>query len=382
MFQTEKGVHQAMEQAMVRTLYREWDQVVWGLGKKDPALASGMKRPGIIISDMERLLGKWDPSRHEISLSRELVVTGRWDSIVEVFRHEIAHQAASTLPAASGQSPHGPLFRGCCELVGANPRASGTYQTLEERVWGNADDGPDRLMLKVKKLMSLASSDNRNEAENAAAKAGELIAKYNMDIIDGDRDRQFESIIITPPALKRSQAESLMVSLLSSFYFVRPVWIPVYIPASDKMGKALEISGTPENLKIADYVFHYVLGHAARRWERYRKQHPSCRSRSGYMTGVVSGFRQKLEEGRRASEAVSGSGVGASSQVMVREDHRLVRYFHRRYPALQTTRVHAVSSSRAAFQSGLSEGRHLIVAKGISDTGAGAERFLLPDDRA
>lgn len=362
MDKTAGGITQELEQAMVSMLYHEWDHVVWGLRLREPAVAARLTRPAIVIQDMKGTLGKWNPFLEEIVMQRELLHNGRWDSICEVLRHEIAHQLAATFPEYANDKPHGRLFFACCGAVGANPEASGTYKTLEERVWGDGASENDRIMIKVKKLMGLATSKNRHEAESAAAKAGELIAKYNLESIKSNEKRQFVSIIITKASLKRTQAESLASTILSRHYFVKPVWVPIYVPEKNKMGLVLEISGTPSNVRIADYVFAFVINYALGSWQEYRRSNPACRSKSGHMTGVVRGFMEKLDKGKQELCRKDYQGMG---ELMVLEDGQLSAYFGHRYPRLKNLSMSHSSSSHDAYNSGLAKGRDLIVSKAI-----------------
>lgn len=371
---TRGGISQELEQGILAMLYHEWEQVVWGLNLREPKLAARLKRPGILISDMKSSLGQWDAFLGEISLGRELVKKGRWDSVCEVLRHEMAHQLASTFADYGNETPHGRRFVACCVAIGANPKASGTYKSLEERVWGAVASENDRIMLKVKKLMSLASSRNRHEAELAAAKAGELIARYNLESIKSKEKRNFESIIITPPSLKRTQAESLAASILDAHYFVKPVWIPVYLPDRRKMGKALEISGTPTNVRIADYVFAFVLNYASKSWQHYKAANPSCRARSGYMTGVILGFRQKLDQGLKPRCTSEDEGRGQA--LVIVKDGQLAAYVDQRYPGVKRSSMVHASTSREAYSDGLEKGKDLVVSKAIASRGGNSGKLL------
>ncbi len=367
-------IRESLEQAVIKKLYFEWDQVVWGLGLRDAKLAAGLSRPGILITDMKKNLGEWDARSLEIRLSRQFVQKARWDSILEVLWHEIAHQLAATFPEYRLQTAHGSLFIECCRILGANPKASGTYKTLEQRVFEDGANDNDRIMIKVKKLMNLASSANCHEAELAAAKAGQLIARYNIDEIGKDRKRDFESIIISDPTLKRSQAESLGATLLKKHYFVKPVWIPIYIPEKEKMGRALEISGTATNIKIADYVFSYILNYAKKSWLFYKNDNPTCRARSGYMTGVVLGFLEKLDMQQKQMMEPAEKTMGKA--LVAQEDKRLARYFYGRHVNIKKTRISHQTSSRDAYDSGKKQGKQLVVAKAISSEGKPSGRVL------
>ncbi|ACN16829.1 hypothetical protein HRM2_37710 [Desulforapulum autotrophicum HRM2] len=369
-------INQALERAILEKLYQEWRISVLNLGRRNPSFAPRMERPRIIISDMEQTLGLWDPLLREIRMARHLVRDGRWDSVVEVLHHEMAHQLASTLPGYPNETAHGPLFVECCRMFGANPRASGGYRTLEQRIWGVEGGEDDRIMIKVKKLMALAASKNPHEAALAAAKAGELIARYNIDAIRSNEQRDFESIIITDAVLKRTQPEIIGATILDHHYFVQPVWIPVYVPGKEKMGTALEISGTPSNLKIADYVFAFVLGYAQKSWLDYKAKNPSCRSRSGYMTGVVHGFSQTLDRRREALTRQESPLPGNAPAVV--KDLQLDAYVGGRYPGLRTVGVSHGSRSRDAYSSGLSKGRDLVLSKAVTTKGVNSGRCIGP----
>jgi len=369
-----ENIREDLERGIIKKLHHAWDSIHWDIERRNKEASIRITRPSIVLSDMKACLGQWVPEYMEIRLSRALVLNGRWDSVCEVLRHEMAHQLAATFPEYKDQPSHGRLFRECCKAVNANPAASGSYETLGQRVFGNKESENDKIMGKVKKLMNLASSANRHEAEAAAAKAGEFIRRYNIDLIKQDKKRHFESIIITEPVLKRSQAQLLTATILSSFYFVTPIWLSTYIPEKYKTGQVLEITGTLTNIRIADYVFHYVLGYAERCWQEYKLENPGCRSRSGYMTGIVNGFREKLKKQQQAGiieESGRSKDMGTHKsqnghELSVIEDKQLITYFHERYPSVVISRAHYSSTSASAYNAGKSRGRDLTISKGIS----------------
>jgi predicted SprT family Zn-dependent metalloprotease len=370
------NIREKIERGIIEKLKYAWESICECLEKRNHDLALRINLPSIVLTDIKTCLGQWNNEYYEIRLSRQLVFNGRWDSVCEVLRHEMAHQLAATFPEYKKQPPHGKIFIECCKAVNANPKASGSYETLEQRVFGNKENENDKIIIKVKKLMNLASSDNGHEAEAAAAKAGEFIRRYNIDLIKQDKKRGFESIIITDTVLKRSQAQMLIAPILEDFYFVTPIWLSTYIPEKGKMGKELEISGTLTNLKIADYVFHYVLQYAERSWQKYKLKNPGCRSRSGYMTGIVNGFREKLEEQQALSITKqygqsdrnrSDRQNGFCNTPAVIEDKQLVKYWNERYPSVVTARAYYRSTSISAYNSGKSRGKKLTISKGISN---------------
>ena len=373
-------LREKLEREMLERLQFEWERIRYNLAYTDHELANSLKMPTFVIMDMKSCLGQWVKDVREIRLSRNLLMNGRWDSIVEVLRHEVAHQMAATFPEEQRQSPHGKIFQICCRKIQANPRASGSYRTLEERVWEDAKNEPDKIMGKVKKLMGLAASKNRFEAESAAAKANQLISRYNIDIIHHDKPRDFESILITDPVLKRSQAAMLASVIMEEFYFVQPVWISSFMVQRGRVGYVLEITGTVINIKIADYVFHYILKYAESSWRKYKKEHPGCRSRSGYMTGVVAGFKEQLGSQKRdsmvrAMESPENDTHDPGALVAM-EDKRLQHHFYMRHPRIRMVSTSHSSSSRSAYESGKEQGRHLNVSKAITSHGGNTGRLI------
>lgn len=373
-------LREKLERELLERLQFEWKQSHYDLTYTDQELANRLKMPSFVIMDMTSSLGQWVNDAREIRLSRRFLMNARWDSITEVLRHEMAHQMAATFPEQQHQSSHGEIFQMCCRKIQANPRASGSYRSLEERVWEDARNEPDKIMVKVKKLMGLASSKNRFEAESAAAKANQLISRYNIDIIHHDKPRDFESIIITEPVLKRSQASILGSVILEKFYFVKTIWVSSFMVQRGRVGYVLEITGTVTNIKIADYVFHYILKYAESSWREYKKKHPGCRSRSGYMTGVVAGFKEKLGEQKRNSMARTKGNPGTEAHdpgaLVAMSDKRLQHHFHTRHPRIKMRSMSHSSSSRSAYESGKEQGRHLNVSRAITSQEGNTGQFI------
>jgi hypothetical protein len=379
MKENEGRLREKLEREMVERLQFEWERILYNLEYTDHELAASLKMPSIVLMDMNSCLGQWVEDVREIRLSRTLLMNGRWDSVCEVLRHEVAHQMAATFSEQRLQSPHGEIFQTCCRKIQANPRASGNYRSLEERVWEDARNEPDKIMGKVKKLMGLAASKNRFEAESAAAKANQFISRYNIDMIHHDKPRDFESIFITDAVLKRSQAAILASVIVEKFYFVETVWLTSFMVQRGRVGYMLELTGTVTNIKIADYVFHYILKYAESRWREYKKNHPSCRSRSGYMTGVVAGFKEKLgSQKREFMVRAMGSPDDADDlgALVAVEDKRLQRHFHMRHPRIRVTSMSHSTASRLAYESGKEQGRNLNVSKAIASHGGNRGRLI------
>jgi hypothetical protein len=307
--------------------------------------------------------------RKEISLSRNLVLNHSWDAVLEVFYHEMAHQFAHQVLNAYEETSHGPAFREACHHLRANPEASGEYPPLDERLSESRLSDQDKILMRVKKLLALAQSHNRHEAESAMAKAHELIAKYNIDIIEKNKHRQFLSIFLGRPALRHTRDVYVMANLLESFYFVKCIWIPSYVIEKEKMGRVLEITGTLQNLKIASYVFEVIKNYTESEWKKYNKNRRlNFYRKTDYAVGIIRGFQRKLEQQKHSFNA-SKNNSGSVYALMTLKDPQLESYYHYRYPKTVKTGRGRTNADFNVISDGIKSGKKLVISKGIEESG-------------
>jgi hypothetical protein len=101
---------------------------------------------------------------------------------------------------------------------------------------------------KVQKLMALATSSNKNEAEQAMIKSQQLLLKYNIEskYIDGEDDEKIFLKRIMKQ--KKENAKMRSIATILETFFVNVV----YSRAGDFI--YLEILGNAVNIEIAEYV--------------------------------------------------------------------------------------------------------------------------------
>lgn len=317
------------------------------------------------LREMEDRWGSWSGKKREISLSRSLVLDHPWDAVCEVLLHEMAHQFTEEVFAAHHEPPHGPQFQKACHLLRANPKASGNYKLLDERIVQGSAGGEDRIMIRVKKLMALAGSPNQHEAEAAMGKAHELIARYNLDLLAQEEERNFTSVFVGPPALRHPPEDYALAHLLQDFYFVRGIWISAYVPARGKMGGGLEISGTTQNIKMASYVHDFVGRFIHSQWAAYNRDRGLNRHRqTDFALGIVEGFRSKLETQGKEKEKIP-----ASRALIKMEDPLLKEYLAYKYPRTTSIRRGVSRQDKNVLQDGKRIGKKLVIARGIAEHG-------------
>ena len=354
-------VQEELEHHILHGLSCEWETATWILDKSHRKL---MRKPLFSLRDMKDKLGYWSSERHEICLSKKLVLDHSWDSIREVLLHEMAHQFAVEGFGAHDEPPHGPKFKKACYLLRANPEASGAYMPLDERIFHGSAGPEDRTALRIRKLLALAESRNQHEAEAALAKARELIAGYNIDLLAHDRNRGFVSVFVGRPALRHPREEYHLACLLQDYYFVHGIWVSAYVLNKGKMGRVLELNGTIQNVESAGYVYDFIKHFIDSQWDGYNKNKKLNRFRkTDFAVGIIEGFRSKLEIQKEENKKEDKLGL------MKLADPLLKRFTVYRYPHTVSIRKKAASLDEVVLNDGMSIGRNLVIAKGITEKG-------------
>jgi hypothetical protein len=221
----------------------------------------------------------------------------------------------------------------------------------------------------VHKLLALAQSDNRHEAEAAAAAAQRLMLRHNLEMPEPEGRDAYSFRQLGRITGRVTEWERRLGNILGEHFFVDVIWVPAYLPAQGKRGSVMEAIGTPENLDLAEYVYAFLAQTAERLWLAHKQAEAISGNadRLAYYAGVMSGFAQKLEQQARAHR----------SDGLVWVPHaKLTEYTRKRHPYLRTVK-HQGHRQRDAFQQGQRAGRDVVLHRGIAERGSGGERKLL-----
>jgi hypothetical protein len=365
------NAQQDLERRILHGMSCEWEAARLNL---EPGKRRLISRPLFAIKDLKTQWGNWSRAKREISLRRHLVLNYPWDSIRDVLLHEMAHQIAQQLFGASAQTSHGPAFKQACAILGIDAVASAHYKPLQERLLTDTANHRDRCMIRIKKLLALAESQNRYEAEAAMLKAHELIAKYNVDISNQEDNHDFLSIFIGEPALRHPKEEYFLANLIQDFYFIRGLWVSAYVVEKEKMGRVLEISGSVENIKLAGYVYDFIRHYIDSQWLLYNRTKEFNRyNKSDFAVGVIEGFRSKLTSHTRINRKMK------NYLALVRStDSLLEHYFSHKYPHTVNIRKKVSHQNETILNDGKKLGKQLVITKGVSGRNAGGLRLIGP----
>ena len=354
-----------LTRSILHGLFCEWETSLWVLPKH---YRTRMVPPLFSLKEMQSMWGSWNRVKREITINTRLVFDYSWAAVREVLLHETAHQLKDEVLDVHDEAPHGPAFKRACFLLRANPKASGTYKPLDDRLFDTTHDKEDKILMKVKKLLALSRSQNEHEAEAAMLKARELIEKYNVSLKTRGFNEEFISVFLGKPALRHPREDYHLASLIQHYYYVGGIWVPAFVVEKKKMGRVLEISGRRKNVQLAHYLFDYVRTYIDSAWKRYTKEKRLNRQRkTDFAIGVIEGFRSKLKEADKNPR---------ERALVKHRDPLLDEYMAYKYPSTAKVRRKARVCDRSVLEKGEHLGRKLHIPRGIP-TQKKPAKFLL-----
>jgi predicted SprT family Zn-dependent metalloprotease len=323
-----------------------------------------LEPPSFDLVDARSRLGRWVSEGRVIELARTLLVEHGWGILVEVLKHEMAHQYVDEVLGAPDDASHGPEFKRVCEERGFDARAAGLPRASE------VTDEQARVLDRIAKLLALAESPNEHEAQAAMSAAQRLMLKYNVETVSNGARQSYTYRHLGEPTGRVSEAQRILSALLAEHFFVEVIWVPVWRAAEGKRGTVLEVCGTLENVELAAYV-HTFLGHTAERlWQEHKRRHglPRNGARQSFVAGVMSGFRDKLGRERKNQKSEGLVWLG---------DPELERFFRTRYPHIRHGRYQS-RAAHPAYAHGREAGRSIVLHRGIRAGCSEALPRLLP----
>ena len=281
--------------------------------------------------------------------------TAKTDVIKNILRHELAH-FLTALHYGYDVPAHGWKFKEVCKKYGWGEdvqAAQGDIQSENNEIEG--DIPSEKIITKIKKLMSLAQSDNQHESELATAKANQLLLQHNLKRVthlefEKERNTYVKNILDS----KQINAKmSAIFEILSTFY-VRPIFHQgvgvVYI----------QVIGKRENVELADYVGQFLNRELERLWQiNCKKWHLSGnREKKWFMLGVAKGYKEKIRQYTEPIIKANGKDM-ALLQEDLDESTRLV------HPHLGSVRHSRSNPSTRSGQIGHKAGSNLSINPAI-----------------
>jgi len=351
-----------LESLLVRELSRTWREL------NGSHFRFALTPPVLLLVDADSVFGRWDRTRRTLEMQRTFVRTRPWGEVVEVMKHEMAHQYVNEAMKITDETPHGPAFQQICERLGIDSAASGLPLP------GPSDPERDRIRQRVTDLLALAQSSNRFEAENAASLAQRLMLKHNIAMAERPERRRYGYLQLGIPKGRVQENEHILAAILGEHFFVEAIWVSGFRPEDGKRGHVLELCGSPENLDIASYVHAFMLETSERLWREHaaRTREPRNRERRTFLAGVMEGFRERLAAEKKKSREQGLVWIG---------DADLHRFYRKRHPHVRSVKLSGQRSSEARAR-GREAGRNIVLNRGVKAEPTGGARPALPPKRS
>lgn len=345
-----------LEARALRAIAAAFDVANWNY------IGGALRPPAFALLEGAVTLGTWTPEGRTIGLTRALVFDRPWDEVLEVLKHEMAHQFAHEVLGARDERSHGAGFAFACAKFGIDPSATGPVRPTQ----GPVDPARRKAVERIHKLLALAASPNQNEAEAAMRAARRKMLEHHIDT-PGASPTGYTTRHVGPVKARFHAWEKILGGLLGEHFFVRPIWVKTFVASEGLEGDVLEISGSPEDLEVAEYVHSFLTATGERLWSAHKRaaRITSDRDRLRFLAGVMSGFNAKLVEGRQAEQVAGLVWVG---------DPGLEDYVDQRHPRLRSVGIRV--SGAGGFTEGRSAGRNIVLHKGVPSKGGGGGGLL------
>ncbi len=342
-----------------------------------------LKRPHIHISESKSVYGSWEPVSRTLSISRYLIEEHPWTVVIEVLKHEMAHQYESEI--LKFRPGHGPSFKQACEKLGVHPgfvKARGNISSDMLDLKKTLAPEAGRMIKKVEKLLSLATSDNEHEAQLASKKANDLIQKYNLDRITSGRQDNNYPVTYSVITHKKKRIESIQKSILAilrDYYFVDTVTCKLFDAKDLDSYQSMILFGTRANLQVAEYVYHYLYCTGKTLWDENKgKFHYTRKDKVSFDMGFTKGIRATLEtaQSRIAVTNIKSKAVTLSFKTLaatIREKNQVE--ITRVFPKLEKY-AYGSHTRGAAYNNGYQNGKSTVIKKGIHHKKAGTSALL------
>ena len=340
-------------------------------------LGGQLRAPVIRINSSRRSLGQWEPQHRTLAISEGHILEHPWESVVDTLRHEMAHQYVDEVLELSDAPPHAEPFAKACRLLRCDAAASADRAGLGRIDRSTAER--DRMLTRIKELLALAGSPNEHEAANAMRLAHKYLLRYNLDMAQIEGRNTYAMRHLGKPSRRLQEYEYTLSSILQDHFFVLAIWTFSYDARCDMSGRILQISGTPENLEMSEYVYDYLLGVSESLWkERRRATAGNGRARKGerrgtkfqYLAGLLRGFQEKLD--RQDEELEQEHGL------IWLGDPELRKYFDHLHPRTRSVARSGVSHSDQ-YRAGVEDGHEIQIRRGIRhDAGNRGRRLMGP----
>ncbi|MBT7611287.1 MAG: DUF2786 domain-containing protein [Bacteriovoracaceae bacterium] len=250
-----------------------------------------------VIFEDPKKIGYFDQHSFQIGINKSLMLNAKPAVIKNILRHELVH-FFQFVTQGNTISPHGAEFKSLCRGFGYGAdvsNATAQLEILNDQIEG--DLYTEKLIVKIKKLLNLAESDNIHEREQATLKANQLLLKHNLkqyqvNSLQDGLEQTEEICLKRVLETKRTTSKMHAIYEILSCFFVQPVF---------NHGKGivyLEVIGSRINVELAAYVTQFLEQELEFIWELTKKENSlkGVKARNSFFKGVGKGYASKIHQ--------------------------------------------------------------------------------------
>jgi len=350
-------------------LAREHRDISWRYGVN-------LTTPTINISSGKKTVGLWSDKNKTLSISNYLIKNEVWDIVLEVLKHEMAHQYVFQF--YDNADRHGKYFKKACKILGVHQAfatGSANYNEKLQAFKGDLPADAQKMIKKVEKLMALGKSSNEAEAQSASRKANYLLNKYNLQQINTrDENPDIKYLTICHKKKRIESIQRAILSILRNYYYVNCLTSNTYHAQDDAVYKSIVLVGRKEALKVAEYVYYFLFDTGQTLWQDFKEKKNAER---GEKLSFDMGFIAGIEHNHKTVFEDTGSKINKYSSLPVKTVKALMKKnqrdnqieISRLYPKLKKIRYGRHQASSNAFQEGFKNGKNTHINKGMTNKG-------------
>lgn len=307
----------------------------------------------IIVFEDPNRLGYFDARFFELGISKKLIYLVHDHVLKNIIRHELAHFMCYLLHGHT--KAHGEEFHQVCKMFKWDEEVQRAYINLDfenEKIEG--DLKTQRLLEKLKKLLSLTSSDNPHERELATLKANELLLNHNLDLAFNE-DKIDDTIYVKRVIeAKRKETKHVAIYEILKTFYVAPIF------NHGKGAFYLEVIGDKTSVELAEYVANFLDNELENMWKLTKKNNPHLKNisaKNSYFRGVSRGYCDKIENQKMQM---------SNSKDLVVLDKNLSLKVKQVYARLGHSSLSSGLKDENARKLGVESGKNLSIKPGIS----------------
>ncbi|OQY51494.1 MAG: hypothetical protein B6230_04705 [Desulfobacteraceae bacterium 4572_89] len=341
-----------------------------------------MEHPSFGLSESREHYGSWEPNTRTIYISRYFIEKYPWYLVIEMVKHEMAHQYVSEV--LREESAHGPSFKKACQKLGVHPefcKASTDISSSIAKMRKELSSEAQKMIGRVEKLLSLGKSDNEHEARAASKKANDLIQKHNLEMFENPghvKNIQATYIVITHKKKRIESLQKSILSILREYFFVNTVSSSLYHAKDDESYRSIVLFGTRENLMVAEYVYYYLFSTGKRLWQENRKKYGYTRKdKVSFDMGFTKGVRKNLAKPEVLKTVYAHDNLPIETSKALSSKVKSINAIevNRVFPKLKKG-YYGAYYDNDAYKNGYSQGENTFIKKGIHNQGTGKVELL------